>query len=142
MNQELARKRPAIVVNAEPATTRPLPSANKMIIRAASRGQLSAEVTRQWQAGRIERTHRTGRQGGMWIAEVTLKPKRSLARRAALPLAVGAGIVAVAGVGAWFLVRALVAVAPLALGVLALIVLVGAVTGGSVVVSQKVTVHR
>lgn len=145
MLQEVARKRPAVVVSATAVETRPIPSADKLIIRSPHRGQLAAEVTRRWRAGEIERNYRTGRQGGFWVAEVTLVPDRSWLRRHGLV----AGLVTLAGLAVVGVIVALVrALAPLLaallpyfLGLLVLGVVL-ALVGGGTKITQIVNIKK
>ena len=141
MNRELARKRPAIVISAEPIEARPIASADTLILRHTNRTQLAAEITRRWQAGEIRRDYDLGRQGNIWVARCRVVPPASRMRRVCVPVLVAGAALGLSGAGLWLLTRALVAILPVALGVLALLALVAAVSGNTTII-QKVTVNR
>lgn len=81
MDRELARKRPATIVQVEPEQTRTLASARVRTIRNANRTVVAAEAARLWRAGLINREYRLARQGDVWIAVVDLKPPQTWFQR-------------------------------------------------------------
>lgn len=141
MNRELARKLPAVVVDARPIETRE--TAGTFIVRCASRGQLAAAVTAHYRAGRIERAYRVGRQGDMWVAEVIKRPPLTWWSKHRVKV-IFAGVV-LAGILAflYLLVQVLVAFWPY-LVVFALIMLGGSILAGRDIVEVwvKVAVRR
>jgi hypothetical protein len=147
MERELARKRPAVVVNASPVAS--ARAGEFVIIKAASRGQLAAEVTRRWRAGEIEREYKVGRRGTEWVAACVPKAPRPQWLRPALWVAGG-----LAGLGLllWvvkLLLAALSAllatlvgvIAPFLIGGLVLFVILGLMSGGRTIeIIQKVKI--
>lgn len=130
MDRELARKRPAIVTSAtatRPATEVARLGRDQMVVRAETKGALAAEVTRLYQAGRIERAYTSGRRGDIWLARVTIKRGPRKALRASLWAAGVLGVLGAVVVLLRLLVEALVPLLPYILGFFGLVILAGAV---------------
>ena len=141
MNRELARKKPAIIVDARPVQAS-MTTTGKVIVGPLPRGQLAAEMSRLWRAGEIERSYSTAPRGSGWIAVATLRPPRSWGRRNGWKLAAAAAVLALA---AWVVSEAvtlLIATAPLLLAALLVLALAGALTGNGIRIVQKVTINR
>jgi hypothetical protein len=150
MYQEIARKRPAVVMRerSHPYAMGVVPMADgaRMVLRDRDRGVVSAQVTKMWQAGQIERDYRTSRDGEWFVAVVKLKPHRTWLARHWWKLAIG--VAAVVG-GTWAvylaavaLLAVLAALMPYLFAAMILAVL-GAVFGGRrlIEVTQKVRIR-
>jgi hypothetical protein len=150
MYQEIARKRPAVVMRKQshPYAMGVVPMADgaRMVLRDRDRGVVSAQVTKMWQAGQIERDYRTSRDGEWFVAVVKLKPHRTWLAKHWWKLALG--VAAVAG-GTWAvylaavaLLAVLAALVPYLFAVMILAAM-GAVLGGRrlIEVTQKVRIR-
>jgi hypothetical protein len=133
MNQELARKRPAIVVGAHPILTNQ-PTADVLVLRGLSRTALASEVSRLWQNGRIEREYDLGYTGTFWVARCTVKPPAGWWRRNGVRVAGAATALGVAGIAAWLILKALAVLAVIlvpALVILAVVAVILALAGSN-----------
>jgi hypothetical protein len=148
MDRELARKRPAIVLKTQPYN-RVVPGSGRAIVRDVNKTIVTSQVAEMAARGQVEREYRITKEGGVWVAVVTLKPRRSWLRRNGLRLALtGGALVAFLAALAWAvsaLVAALAAALPIVagfLGVLALLCLLAALSSGSRVIEvvQKVRI--
>jgi hypothetical protein len=150
MDRELARKRAAEVIRAEPRAVSHT-AVGKIVIRDGNRTVVTSRASQLYAAGRIEREYRLGRDGQGWVAVVVARAPRSWLRRNGLRLSLAAGgtVAFLAGL-AWAvraLVLALAAALPIVAGFLGIVVLgclaAALTSGGSVIeVVQKVKVRR
>lgn len=143
MNQEIARKRPAIVVDAYPIRSSQ-PTADVLILRGPNRTALASEVSSLWQNGVIEREYSLGCTGTTWVAWCTVRPPAGWWRRNGVRVVGAVAALGVAGVAAWLVLKALAVLAVVlvpALVIFGMLALVLVLAGGNRY-TQIMNIHK